>query len=241
MHIPAPVTLVTGSARGLGFEIAHQFQERGDKVHVVWRSDEERGAALREDYAARTHRCDLSSAEATDELVERLLLIDGKLDHVVHCVGDYHAAALADTEPEDWRALLESNLMTAVHLSHAIREPLRESGGSLVFLVCAGVSSFKARRTCAAYAAAKSALLSFARSLALEEAGFGVRVNTISPGLVPHPDAQPASSDANLHAKTPMERAGTPEEVAQSALWLSSTGSSYALGVDLCVSGGWLM
>ncbi len=242
MHIPAPVTLVTGSARGLGFEIAQHFQDRGDKVHVVWRSDEARGAELYEMFDARTHRCDLADPEQADALVERIFQIDGKLDHVVHCVGDYMEAPLEDTELEDWQALLGSNLMTAVHLTNALREPMREQEfGSLVFLTCAGVSNYKARRNCAAYAAAKSALHSFCRSLAIQEAPHGIRVNTIAPGLVPHGAAHPATLDPALQQALPMGRAGTLEEVAQAALWLSSAHSSYAVGVELCVSGGLLM
>lgn len=242
MHIPAQVTLITGSARGLGHELALQFQDRGDKVHVVWRSDEARGEELREQFDARTHRCDLSSEEQTEALVERILQIDGKLDHVIHCVGDYMEAPLEDMESEHWQGLLGSNLMTAIHLSNAVREPMRERGqGTLVFFSCAGVVAHKARRTCAAYAATKAALYSFARSLALQEAPHGLRVNTISPGLVPHGDAHPSTGDSALLESVPMGRAGTLDEVAQAALWLSSPGASYAVGVDLAVAGGWMM
>ena len=242
MHIPAPVTLITGSARGIGFELAQQFQDRGDKVHVVWRTDEDRGAELYEQFDARTHRCDLADPEQALLLGERIFQIDGKLDHVVHCVGDYHEAPLEDTEPEDWHALLQSNLMTSVHLMDGLREPMREQGfGSIVFLTCAGVSGYKARRKCAAYAAAKSALHSYARSLAITEAPHGIRVNTIAPGLIPHEDAHAATRDPALQEAVPMGRAGTLDDVAHAAVWLSSPHSSYAVGVELCVSGGWLM
>lgn len=240
MHIPAPVTLVTGSSRGIGYEIARQFQDRGDKTHVVWRSDEERGAQLGEDFLRRTHRCDLTDGAATEALVERLLEIDGKIDHVVHCVGDYHKASLADTEIEDWRRLFDSNLATAIHLSAALREPMREAGGTLTFFACAGVTRHKGRRQIAAYAAMKSALVVFARSLALEEGPFGVRVNTISPGLIPHAQAHADSLDPKLIEQVPLGRAGSVEEVAAAALWLSSAGCSYATGLDLELAGGWL-
>jgi NAD(P)-dependent dehydrogenase (short-subunit alcohol dehydrogenase family) len=240
MHIPAPVTLVTGSSRGLGLEIARKFQERGDKIHTVWHRDVERGAELEEEFRRRTHRCDLTLAEPTDTLVERILEIDGKLDHVVHCVGDYLSASLADTTIEDWRALFESNLATAVNLVAALREPMRETGGTLVFFCCAGVGGMRGRRSSAAYAAMKSALMVFGRSLALEEGPHGVRINTISPGLIPHPDSHAETRDPDLQARVPLGRAGTLEEVAAAALWLSSSGSSYATGLDLALAGGWL-
>ncbi len=240
MHIPAPVTLVTGAARGLGAVIANRFQERGDKVHPIWRTSPERGEALREQYDARAHRCDLADAQQAEQLVERILQIDGKIDHVVHGVGDFLDAPLEDTEQGDWRALFESNVMTAVHLCDALREPLRETGGTLVLFGCAGAARAKGRRRTAAYAAAKSALVVYARSLALEEAPHGVRVNTISPGLVPHADADAYTRDAARFASVPLGRAGTPEEVAEVAVWLSSPESSYVVGADLAVAGGWL-
>ena len=239
MHIPAPVTLVTGSSRGLGCEIAKAFQERGDKVHAVWRRDGEGTEELREQYRGRNHRVDLGEAEAAARLVERILEIDGKLDHVVHCVGDFESAPLEDTEPGRWRELLDSNLMTAVHLVDALREPMRETGGTLVLFGCAGAAELRGRRRVAAYAAAKSALLVLARSLAREEARYGLRVNTVSPGLVPHADAHPETNDPARHAAVPLGRAGTPEEVAAAVLWLSSSRSSYVVGADLELSGGW--
>jgi len=241
MHVPAPVTLVTGSAQGLGFAIAEGFAQRGDKVHTVWRGEPRRGETLRELYAQRSHHRDLSEEGASAALVERLLEIDGKLDHVVHCIGAFRSASLEETTPADWSALLESNLLGAVRLVDALREPLREGGGTLVLLACAGAGTLRGRRTCAAYAAAKSALLAFARSLALEEAPHGVRVNTISPGLVPHPAASATTRDPRRHERVPLGRAGTLEEIASAALWLSSPASSYAVGLDLCLSGGWMM
>jgi NAD(P)-dependent dehydrogenase (short-subunit alcohol dehydrogenase family) len=239
MHVPAPVTLVTGASRGIGEAVALRFQERGDKVHPVWRTDPEIGESLREQFLARVHRADLSEQGAAERLVERLLEIDGKLDHLVHCVGDFLDAPLVDTEPEDWRRLLESNLMTAVELVDAAREPLRASGGTVVLVGVSGAGRAKGRRRTAAHAAAKSALITFARSLALEEAPFGVRVNTVSPGLVAHPGADPYTQDAARAARVPLGRAGTVEEVAEAVLWLSSPGSSYVVGADLVLSGGW--
>jgi meso-butanediol dehydrogenase/(S,S)-butanediol dehydrogenase/diacetyl reductase len=110
----------------------------------------------------------------------------------------------------------------------------------LVFFSCAGVPNHKARHKCAAYAASKAALFSFARSLALQEAPHGLRVNTISPGLIPHDGAHSSSTDPALQQAVPLGRVGTLDEVAHAALWLSSPGASYAIGVDLAISGGWL-
>ena len=233
-----PVSLVTGSVRGLGLAVARAMGERGDRVHLVWNTSRERAAERETEFSGRVHQADLADAEETARLVREVLQTDGRLDHVVHCVGDYVSATLEETTTEDWRWMLRSNLESAIHLAAAVREELRRSK---VFFGCAGLSELRGRRRAAAYAAAKSALLVFARSLALEEAPHGVRVNTLSPGLFPHPGAHPETSDPELLAHIPLGRAGELAEVAAAALWLSSGGSSYVVGADLPVSGGWLL
>jgi NAD(P)-dependent dehydrogenase (short-subunit alcohol dehydrogenase family) len=236
-----PVALVTGSIRGLGLAVARAFAERGDRTHVVWRGSQARVPASEVEFPGRVHRADLTRGMEARRLVEEVLERDGRLDHVVHCVGAYTSGSLEATGFEGWRAMLESNLETALHLADASRDALRASHGTLVFFGCAGLEGLRGRRQAAAYAAAKSALLVLTRSMALEEASFGVRVNMISPGLVPHEDAHAETSDPALLARVPMGRHGTLEEVAQAALWLSSERSSYTVGVDLPVSGGWLL
>ena len=241
MSVPQPVSLVTGSVRGLGLAVARAMRERGDRAHLVWRNSEELAAERETEFPGRVHRADLSDAAETAKLVQEVRRIDGGLDHVVHCVGDYVSATLEATTAEDWKWMLQSNLESAVHLARAVRAELRRSKGTLVFFGCAGLSELRGRRRAAAYAAAKSALLVFARSLALEEAPHGVRVNILSPGLFPHPGAHPETSDPDVLARIPLGRAGELAEVAAAALWLSSGDSSYVVGADLPVSGGWLL
>lgn len=236
-----PVSLVTGSVRGLGLAVARAFARRGDRTHVVWRGSAELASERREEFGERVHRADLSQPDAAEELVRAVLERDGRLDHVVHAVGAYTSGSLEETRFEDWRALLESNLETSVRLADAARAALRASRGTLVFFGCAGLEGLGARRSAAAYAAAKSALLVYARSLALEEAPHGVRVNMLSPGLVPHEHAHAETSAPERLAAVPLGRAGLPEEIAEAALWLSSERSSYTLGANLPVAGGWLL
>ncbi|MCB9915330.1 MAG: SDR family oxidoreductase [Planctomycetes bacterium] len=236
-----PVSLVTGSVRGLGLAVARAFAARGDHTHVVWRGSKLLAAERELEFPGRTHRADLARAADATRLVDEVLARDARLDHVVHAVGAYASGPLESTGFAVWREMLESNLETALHLVDAVRAPLRAARGTLVLFGCAGLEGLGARREAAAYAGAKSALLVFARSLALEEAPHGVRVNVLSPGLVPHAHAHPETSAPARVANVPLGRAGTAEEVAEAALWLSSPRSSYTLGADLPVSGGWLL
>jgi 3-oxoacyl-[acyl-carrier protein] reductase len=231
-------TLVTGSARGIGRAVADVLQARGARVHVVWRND---ARDLESAFPGRVHRADLCDGAAADRVVGEVLRAEGRLDVVVHAVGEYLRGSLAELSPADLRTLLDSNLMSAVNMAHAARGALRERGGVLVFFGTAGLESLRARRETAAYAAAKTALLVYARSLALEEASHGVRVNVVSPGLVPHADASEDTRDPERIARVPLGRATTAEDVAGVVSWLCSSESALVTGQNVEVAGGWLL
>ena len=239
-----PVALVTGSAGGLGFAAAERLRDEGFRVHVVWRSSEARVPELEQGFAGRVHRANLCEVGAAARLVEAVLAIDGELQHIVHAVGDYAEGSLAETESDMFRALFESNLFSARDLAEAARAPLRraaESGAdaSMLFFGTAGLAGLGARAKTAAYGAAKSALLVLVRSLAKEEAAHGVRVNMISPGIVPHDGAHTSTLDEDLQARIPLGRAGTPEEIAEGVHFLTT--ARQVTGQDLGIDGGWLL
>jgi len=239
-----PVALVTGSAKGLGFAAAERLSREGFRVHVVWRSSEECVPTLEERFEGRVHRADLCEAGAASRLVEAVLAIDGALHHVVHAVGEYSEESLAGSDPDSFRRIFESNLFSARDLADAARDPLRMAAelsgdASMLFFGTAGLDGLGARTRTAAYAAAKSALLVLVRSLAKEEASRGVRVNMISPGLVPHEGAHPSTHDPELHAKIPLGRPGTPEEIAEGVHFLAT--ARHMTGQNLGIDGGWLL
>lgn len=232
--------MVTGGVRGLGLATARELARRGDRVHVVWRGSAELAREREAEFPGRLHRADLAEAGQAERVVEALLLCDGRLDHVVHAVGEYETGSLEESTLEVWRRLARSNVESALCVARAALPALRASSGDLVFFGCAGLDSLRGRRTMAMYAAAKSALLVLVRSLALEEGPRGVRVNMVSPGIVPHAHAHPDTSDPALLARIPLGRPGRPEEVAAAVAWLCSPAASYLTGVDLPVAGGWL-
>lgn len=238
---PTPVSVVTGAARGLGLAVARALAARGDRVWVVFRSEPPERAELRRDFGDRLWRADATRADQVHSLAQAVHERDGRVDHLVHAVGEYHRAPLAETGEQELRRMLASNVESAMLLAGAFRQELRASAGAAVFFGCAGIVGPRAWKSCAAYAAAKTALLVLARSLAVEEAAFGVRVNMLSPGHVPHPHAASDTNDPRLWRRIPMGRPGTLEEVAQAALWLCSPQARYVTGANLELGGGWML
>ncbi len=237
----APVALVTGSARGLGLGVARALAQRGDRVHVVWRSSASSAERLEREFPGRVHRADLEDSTEVGRLVQEVLRQDGRIDHVVHAVGEYVSGPLSEASSHDLRRMLASNTETAFVLFEHVRAALRESRGRAVFFGCSGLAGFRARKTTAVYAAAKSALFVLVRSWALEEAPHGVTVNLLSPGHVPHEDAHPDTLDPERLAAIPAGRPGRPEDIAGAVAWLCSPEAAYTTGIDLAVTGGWML
>lgn len=233
----SPVSVVVGASRGIGRACLDMFVARGDRVHGIARSElpPERTRAG----AVRGHRADATEPAQLGAALDAIRAEEGRIDHVALTVGDLRSGRLDAQGVDTLDDLYRSNLRSAQVLMESVRAHLREGGGSAVFLGCAGLGGLGARSEVAAYAAMKSALLVLVRSWAREEAPFGVRVNMVSPGLIPHVHAESETLDPKAVRRVPMGRAGTPAEVAAAVGWLSSADASYTTGADLPVSGGW--
>lgn len=234
------VCLVTGSSRGLGLAVAQHLAAGGDTVHVVHTRAAVAGD-LAEQFPGRVHRIKLDGPATAGELLRSVLERDQRLDILVHAVGPYLEASLESTGPERFRSLLEGNLLSAVDLMDAARGALRATRGRAVFFGVAGLAGQRARRTNAAYVSAKAALRSYTRSLALEEAPFGVGVNMVSPGVIPHPGASSDTQDPKVQAQVPQGRPGRPSDVAATVAFLCSPEAEHLVGQDVEVAGGYML
>ena len=209
------VAWVVGGVRGLGLAVARALAERGDTVYLTYNSSADRATALAGEFSGRITQLDAQDPAAVRVAAEELLAEAGRLDLVVNSIGAYASGSLEETSPALAEELWRSNVLTSLHLVEATRGALRSSRGAYVFFGCAGLAGLRARRECAAYAAAKSALLVLVRSLAREEAPHGVRANMLSPGIVPHDAAHPDTMDPEQHAGIPMGHPGKPEDIAR--------------------------
>jgi 3-oxoacyl-[acyl-carrier protein] reductase len=231
--------LITGSARGLGLACARRFAQDGARVHVVYRTRHAETEALEREFPGRAHQGDATSETDLARVVDEVLRRDGKLDHAVHAVGEFISGPLAELQPAEFRRMFASNTESAFLFARAVLPALRASRGQLVFFGATGLAGLRARREAAAYMAAKSALVVLAKSLALEEASHGVRVNVVSPGVVAHDHADADTFAKLAQGKVPLAGdPGEPRDLAEAVAWLCSPRARLVTGVDLEVAGG---
>ncbi|TMV07475.1 SDR family oxidoreductase [Arenibacterium halophilum] len=228
-----PVTVVTGTTRGIGAATAHMLAEAG---HCVIGTGRKRP----ENTPGPFYEVDFADADATAEVLARIVA-EHEVDHLVNNAGVSQARSLEDTTVADMDLHYQVNLRAAVQCTQAVVPGMKAKGRGRIVNLSSRVVLGRADRT--PYAAAKAGLLSLSRGWALELAAFGITVNTIAPGPVRtalfdrnHP---PGSEAYNALLKTvPSGRFGTPEEIAAPIAFLLSDGAAYINGQVLYVCGG---
>ena len=238
---PAPVALVTGSARRIGAVIARTLHAAGyDRALHCRPSRAELDALAAELEGVRRGstlvlQADLAEFDRLPELVAQTVGRFGRLDALVNNASGFQPTAIGSATPAQWDALFASNARAPFFLAQAAAPHLRASGGAIVNLV--DIYAERPLRGHTIYCMAKAALLMATRSLALE-LGPAVRVNAVSPGAVLWPEdaGNTAAQDAML-ARTPLGRTGTPQEVAEAVRWLLQD-ATYSTGQVLHLDGG---
>ncbi|MGW0684035.1 SDR family NAD(P)-dependent oxidoreductase [Streptomyces sp. NPDC002754] len=242
------VAVITGGAGGLGGAIVHDLAANGVRTAVLDR-DEEAARALEKSLAghdALVRTGDVREEAALQGLFAAVDARWGRLDTLVNVVGGTFRAPFTETRPRGWDALIRTNLTHVLHACSLAVPRIRAGGrgGSIV-----NVSTIEAHRAApgfAVYAAAKAAVEQFARTLAVELAPDGIRVNNVAPDYVPTPSLRrlagdgpaPLATPEALATAIPMARAGRPEDVSGCVVFLASALSSYVTGTTLHPDGG---
>lgn len=236
--------LVTGGTSGIGLAVARRFAEEGAHVVVTGRNQEKLDAVKAElGDAVTAVRGDVSSLDDLDRVYGVIAERGAGLDVVFANAGGGEFAALEDVTWKHFTDTFEANVGgTVFTVQKAL--PLLNTGASIV--LTGSNIDVKGSPSFSVYAASKAAIRSFARSWAAELVGRGVRVNAIAPGPIATPGlsglaAEPEQAEAllgSLAAGVPMRRLGTPEEIAESVLYLAGPRSSYMTGAELYVDGG---
>ncbi len=244
-RLAGKVALVTGAARGIGAEIARLFAAEGAALWLGDRRDDA-GAEVADGIGAAGGRAayghlDVGSESDWQRAVADALARFGGLDVLINNAGILRVKPLAETSAEEFRKVLETNLVGPFLGMRAVQGAMqRRGGGSIVNF--SSVQGLEGREGMTAYSASKFGVRGLAKSAAIELGPLGIRVNTILPGPTRTPMNERAGwSDADYaraYGRYPLGRRGEPVEIARLALFLASDESSFCTGADFAADGG---
>lgn len=241
------VALVTGASSGIGRATALAFAAQGAKVvvaDVLAEGGEETAHMIQDAGSTATFcRADVSRAQDVEAMVKAAMDAFGRLDCAFNNAGiEGEMASTVECTEENWDRTIDVNLKGAwLCMKYELPQMIEQGRGAIVN--CASVAGLVGFRNLPAYCASKGGIVELTRATALEYAETGVRVNAICPGVIRTPMVDrivhgDPELEAQFTALEPVGRMGTPEEIAQAVLYLSSDGASFVTGHSLVADGG---
>ena len=242
------VVIVTGSTQGIGRAVARLFVAEGAQVVLNSAHDDEHARAVREELAGPSTlyvQADVADPVQVEAMVARTLAQFGRIDVLINNAGVNVFADPLSLTSEEWRRCFAVDLDGAWNAARAVLPAMLAQGaGSIVNI--ASVHGHKIIPGCFPYPVAKHALIGLTRSLGIEYAARGIRVNSISPGLIMTESAEawlascpdPQAERARQESLLPNRRIGDPEEVAYTALFLASDEARFINATDILIDGG---
>lgn len=246
-HLPdldGTVCLVTGGDGGIGSGLVRRFAEAGASIVIHHRSGDSRAKTLADEInanggTAATARGDIRDMDDCTFVVQTAVERFGRLDALINNAGVQPLQSLQGMSVEDWRAVVDVNLTGTFAMTQAASQVMKNLGGGSITHIASIEASLPAANH-AHYVASKAAVKMHARSAALELGVHGIRVNSVSPGLIDRGDltkAWPQGVESWLGA-VPIKRTGSPQDVADACIFLASPLASWISGHDLVVDGG---
>lgn len=243
MRLAGKVALVTGGARGIGRAIVHTLAREGAKVAFVYRSKPDFAEQLVQDLATDQREAlaiqgDVRNKEDAERAVQEVVDKWGRIDILVNNAGIIKDMLLATMKPDDWHAVIDTNLTGAYNFCQsAMRQMISQKYGRIINM--SSVSAEFGSQGQVNYAASKGGIQGLTRCLAKEVARRKITVNAVAPGFCVTDMTEAVRNAAPELAKSiPLKRFGEAQDVADAVLFLASDEASYVTGHVLTVDGG---
>ncbi len=245
LNLTGKRVFISGSTRGIGFGIASQFVNAGADVILNSRSSKQIAEVVETLNACGGVTGDVTSPSVATSVIEEAALICGGLDTVICNVGSGSSVAPGAETYEEWERVFALNFFSAINVISASLKFLKESHGSIVCIssICGCETIVGAPVT---YSVAKSALNTYVNAIARPFGNDGIRINSIAPGNINFEGSvwseklrdNPGSVETMLSNEVPLGRLGSPSDVANLAVWLSSDAAKFVTGSIFRTDGG---
>lgn len=246
MILKDKVAIVTGASRGIGEAIARKFCQEGASVMLCSRSAESVAAIADslsgESGNAKSTQADIANKADVEALVDLTLEEFDRVDILVNNAGITRDTLFMRLKDEDWDAVIQTNLTGTAYCMRAVTRPMmRQRGGRIINI--SSVVGVAGNAGQANYAASKAGIIGLTKSVAKEVGSRGITVNAITPGLITTDMTQkiPETNQQKMLEMIPVGSFGTPEDVAEAALFLASDAARYITGQAIQVDGGMVM
>ena len=237
------VAIVTGASSGIGRAAAIAFGKASAKVVVVARREDKGQETVRLVQEAGSEavfvQADVTKAADVEAMVKKALQIYGRLDYAFNNAGSGTSGKIADLSESDWDLEINANLKS-VWLSMKYEIPAMQQSGGGAIVNTSSQGALLGVATYGAYGAAKAGVIALSRAAAAEYSADRIRINTVSPGAVKTDlwaGAPPEMLD-QVAAGIPLQRIGTPEDIAEAVVYLCSDGAAFITGHNLIIDGG---
>lgn len=247
MTLRQRTALVTGGSRGIGRGIAQGLAREHARVAISYRSNKAAAQQTLHQLQSLGAECFAVEADSTDSgkvqfLVEKVIEQFGRLDILVNNVGEFNWKPVVESSVEEWTSVIHSNLLSVFYASKAVLGPMRrQRWGRIINLGAVGAERAFGQATISAYAAAKAAVVAFSRSLAVEEAKYGITVNVVNPSNIDEKDLTLDEARRLSDSRFPAGRPPSSEDVSTAVKFFASESADYITGQVLNVSGGWML